>query len=33
MDGLYQPHEASRGSYSYDTLANHVAKQSGSERQ
>jgi chitinase len=32
-DGLYQRYDTSRGSYSYDTLANHVATQPGFERQ
>ncbi len=32
-DGLYQPYEASRASYSYDTLANHLARQETFVRQ
>ncbi len=32
-DGLYQPYDASSGSFSYDTLANHLAEWSGFTRQ
>jgi chitinase len=32
-EGLYQPYEASQGSYSYDTLANHLAQQENFVRQ
>lgn len=32
-DGLYQPYAEARGSFSYDTLANHVASRPGFTRQ
>lgn len=32
-DGLYQPYVESRGGFSYDTLANHLAEQPGFTRQ
>ena len=32
-DGLYQRYDTSRGSYSYDTLANHLAERPGVTRQ